>query len=39
MAAYCRVDDLMTTCTPGSDLGPTLGIKYMQKPVPIKVKV
>jgi len=39
MAAYRRVDDLMVTCrltacTPGSALGPTLGIEY-GKPLPL----
>jgi len=28
MAAYRRVDDLLTACTLGSAPGPTLGVEY-----------
>jgi len=38
MAAYRPVDDLatcrLTACTPGSALGPTLGVEYL-KPLPL----
>jgi len=33
MTAYRREDDRLTACTPGSALGPTLGIEY-GKPLP-----